>query len=133
VSLVGSPRPKFPEDGKLRLYSMRFCPWAQRVHLVLDAKNIPYHTVFINLDDKPEWFQQVSSSLKVPALEIPGITGESLTESMVIAEYLDEKYPQNQLHSKDVLQKARDRVLIEKIGAITSAYYRIVRNHKIDG
>jgi len=27
--------------GKLRLYSMRFDPYSQRVHLVLDAKKIP--------------------------------------------------------------------------------------------
>lgn len=27
--------------GKLRLYGMRFCPYDQRVHLVLIAKNIP--------------------------------------------------------------------------------------------
>ncbi|XP_026686885.1 pyrimidodiazepine synthase-like [Diaphorina citri] len=29
------------QEGKLRVYSMRFCPYAQRVHLILLAKKIP--------------------------------------------------------------------------------------------
>jgi pyrimidodiazepine synthase len=39
---------------------MRFCPYAQRVHLVLDAKGIAYHTIFINLTEKPEWLTEKS-------------------------------------------------------------------------
>lgn len=87
----GSQIPKFPEDGKLRLYSMRFCPFAQRSHLVLEAKNIPYHTANINLKEKPEWLVQKSPLGKVPALEIPSEKGDPLIESLIIADYLDDK------------------------------------------
>lgn len=45
---------------------MKFCPYAQRAHLVLDAKKIPYNVCFINLTEKPEWFSKVSALLKVP-------------------------------------------------------------------
>ncbi|XP_070490128.1 pyrimidodiazepine synthase-like [Chironomus tepperi] len=121
----GSHQPVFPDDGKLRLYSMRFCPYAQRAHLVLDAKNIPYHVAYINLTEKPEWIEKVSALSKVPALEIPG-HGESLIESLIIADYLDEKYPQNPLHSKDPLQKARDRILVERFNSFITPFYRIV-------
>lgn len=38
---AGSDFPEL-EKGKLRLYSMRFDPLAQRARLVLAAKNIPY-------------------------------------------------------------------------------------------
>lgn len=103
---------------------MKFCPYAQRVHLVLDAKNIPYHTVFINLSEKPEWLVQKSPLLKVPALEIPG-ESEPLIESLVIADYLDEKYTEKKLHSSDPLQKARDRILIERFSAVTAPMYKI--------
>lgn len=111
---------------------MRFCPFAQRAHLVLDAKNIPYHVAFINLDSKPEWLERVSPLLKVPALEIPGVSG-SLIESLIIAEFLDEKYPQNPLFPKDPLQKARDKILIERFNDFMGPYYRILMNHKTDG
>lgn len=111
---------------------MKFCPFAQRVHLVLDAKNIPYHVAYINLTEKPEWLIKVSPLTKVPALEIPG-EGESLIESLIISEYIDEKYPQNPLFPKDPLQKARDKVLIERFNSVITPYVRIVYNHKTDG
>ena len=146
----GSQLPKFPEDGKLRLYSMRcihiiiwnligwhnhynikifhlyrFCPYAQRVHLVLEAKNIPYNTAYINLTDKPEWLVQKSPLGKVPALEIPSIRGDPLIESLVIADYLDEQYPFNPLNSRDPVQKARDRIMVERFNAVISPFYRL--------
>lgn len=39
---------------------MRFCPYAERSVLVLNAKNLQYDVVFINLDNKPEWIFQYS-------------------------------------------------------------------------
>lgn len=124
----GSQAPKFPDDGKLRLYSMRFCPFAHRAHLVLEAKNIPYHTAYIDLHQKPEWLTQKSPLGKVPALEIPSVKGDPLIESLIIADYLDEQYPQNPLNSKDPLQKARDRILIERFNAFIGPFYRLMFN-----
>ena len=37
----GSKCPEVKPDGILRLYSMKFCPYAQRTRLVLAAKKIP--------------------------------------------------------------------------------------------
>lgn len=105
---------------------MRFCPYAQRAHLVLGAKNIPYHTAFINLNEKPEWLTQKSPLGKVPALEIPAVGGDPLIESLVIAEYLDEQYPQNPLLPKDPLAKAREKILIERFNGFISPYYRLM-------
>jgi len=75
---------------------MRFCPYAQRAHLVLNAKNVPYHTVNINLTEKPEWLVDFSPLLKVPALQLVEEKDQpSLIESLIISEYLDDKYPEN--------------------------------------
>lgn len=104
---------------------MRFCPYAQRVHLVLDAKNIPYHTIFINLHEKPEWLVEKSPLLKVPALEIPG-QKDPLIESLVICDYLDEKYQENHLHPSDPLAKARDRILVERFSSVTGPLYKVL-------
>lgn len=132
---------------------MKFCPYAQRAHLVLDAKKIPYNVCFINLSEKPEWFSKVSALLKVPgriskitcqtlkfikfqyflALEFPGDEGNSLIESLIICDFLDEKYPESRLHSDDPLQRARDKILVERFNAFIGPYYRILTNHKTDG
>ncbi|XP_037934231.1 pyrimidodiazepine synthase [Teleopsis dalmanni] len=122
----GSQKPELPDDGMLRLYSMRFCPYAHRVHLVLDAKNIPYHTIFINLTDKPEWLTEFSALGKVPALQLTTDEGApALIESLIIAEYLDEKYPEKPLYPKDPLKKAQDKILIERFGAVVSPMYKV--------
>eukprot|EP00099_Drosophila_melanogaster_P021106 NP_648234.1 glutathione S transferase O3 [Drosophila melanogaster] len=123
----GSPKPVLPDDGVLRLYSMRFCPYAQRAHLVLNAKNVPYHSVYINLTEKPEWLVEVSPLLKVPALQLVAEKGEpSLIESLIIAEYLDDKYPENPLLPKDPLKRAQDKILLERFSSITSAFINIL-------
>lgn len=106
---------------------MRFCPYAHRVHLVLDAKKIPYHAIYINLRDKPEWFSLVSSSTKVPALELVKEQGNPvLIESLIICDYLDEKYPEVPLYPKDLLKKAQEKILIERFGQFINAFYYLL-------
>ncbi|XP_033210966.1 pyrimidodiazepine synthase-like isoform X2 [Belonocnema kinseyi] len=119
--LNSTPPPLVP--GKLRLYTMRFCPYAQRIHLVLDAKKIPYDVVNINLTEKPEWLLEKSPLGKVPCLEFEN--GETLYESLIIADYLDEVYPQNHLYPKNPLAKAKDKLLIERFNSVTTTIYQL--------
>lgn len=101
---------------------MRFCPYAQRIHLVLNAKNIPHDVVNINLKNKPEWYLEKFPLGKVPALYVDGV---NLYESLIIADYLDEKYPQRPLFPKDPLRKALDRILIEGFSRVINLLYKL--------
>ncbi|XP_017134995.1 pyrimidodiazepine synthase isoform X1 [Drosophila miranda] len=123
----GTPKPEIPEDGVLRYYTMRFCPYSERAQLMLAAKKIPHHTVYIDLTEKPEWYTDYSPLGKVPAIQLPHLPGQpTLVESLVIAEYLDEEYPgERSLFSKDPLQKALDRILIERLSPAVSAIYPV--------
>lgn len=104
---------------------MRFCPFAQRVHLVLDAKQIPYHSIYINLTDKPEWLLDKNPQGKVPALELVREPGPPvLTESLLICEYLDEQYPLRPLYPRDPLKKVQEKLLIERFGPVLGAFFR---------
>ncbi|XP_060654963.1 pyrimidodiazepine synthase-like [Drosophila nasuta] len=123
----GSTHPALPDDGAPRLYSNRYCPYAQRAHLMLNAKKVPHHVVYIDLVNKPEWLVDVSPLLKVPALHLVGKKSKpSLIESLIIVEYLDEKYPQNPLLPKDPLQRAQDKILVERFNAADGALMKIV-------
>ncbi|KAG5869666.1 Pyrimidodiazepine synthase, partial [Gonioctena quinquepunctata] len=121
-----SKQPPPPRGNKLRLYSNRFCPYAQRVVLVLDAKKIPYDVVNINLSSKPDWLYDKIPHGKIPALETEN--GDILYESLIIVDYLDERYSQHPLHPKDPLQKAKDRILIEQFNRIIGTMYRVMMN-----
>lgn len=106
---------------------MRFCPFAHRAHLVLNVKNIPYHVFYINLSEKPEWYSKVNPNGKVPALQLVNEPNRPfLVESMVICEYLDEKYPDIKLYPTDPLAKAETKLWIDRFGAIAGAFYRLV-------
>ncbi|XP_068143251.1 pyrimidodiazepine synthase [Drosophila tropicalis] len=123
----GSPKPDLPEDGVWRLFTMAFCPFVQRVRLVLDAKQIAHHKIFIDLIDKPEWYKEYSPLGKVPALQLTNLKDQpTLIESLVIAQFLDEQYPERKLFPTDPLQKAQDRILIERFSPVVSALYPVL-------
>ncbi|XP_034105045.1 pyrimidodiazepine synthase isoform X1 [Drosophila albomicans] len=123
----GSIKPTLPEDDVLRFYSMRFCPFSHRVALLLAAKQLPHHKVYIDLIEKPEWYTEYSPLGKVPALQLTHVAGQpALVESLIIAAYLDEQYPQRPLFSQDPLQKALDKILIERFAGVVSAVYPVL-------
>lgn len=121
---LGSEKPVFTDDGIYRLYSMRFCPYAARSHLVLDAKKIPYHTVNIHLLDKPEWLFDANPIGKVPALQlVDKPNAPFIYESLLIAEYLDDVHPENKLYPSDPLAKVQEKLWIERFGTIASKFH----------
>ncbi len=93
----------------LHLVSHHLCPYVQRAVIVLSEKGIPHRRTFIDLKNKPDWFLALSPLGRVPLLEVDG---QTLFESQVIAEYLDEITP-GALHPDDPLEKASHRSWIE--------------------
>ncbi|CAH1953380.1 unnamed protein product [Acanthoscelides obtectus] len=113
------------EPGLLRLYSMKYCPFAQRPRLVLKAKGIPHDIVNINLTRKPEWYLKIHPKGFVPAL-LDG--SDIILESIDICDYLEEKFPENSLYPSDPEIKKRDKELIQKLGPVTSTFYKCCLN-----
>ena len=108
----------------LTLVSHALCPYVQRVAIVLHEKGLAFERRTVDLAHKPDWFLAISPLGKTPVLQV---RGESLFESAVICEYLDE-VAMPLLHPQDALQRARHRAWMEfgstvlaNIGALYSA------------
>lgn len=110
-------------SNKLRLYSMRFCPYAQRARIVLLHKQIEHETININLKLKPEWFLKLAPLGKVPVIQKDDII---IYESAVVCEYLDEVYPGEKLTPADPYKKAQDAMLLERFSKVTTPFYKFV-------
>ncbi|BFZ12825.1 hypothetical protein BsWGS_15865 [Bradybaena similaris] len=119
----GTPFPPL-KPGLLRLYSMRFCPWAQRTRLVLEHKNIPYETINIDLQNKPAWFLEKNPLGLVPVLELDD---KIVYESTATSDWLDDVYPENRLQPSDPYTRAWDRIVTEYYGKLASTFYTLVR------
>ncbi|XP_066288703.1 glutathione S-transferase omega-1-like isoform X2 [Branchiostoma lanceolatum] len=121
---TGSACPPPPGPGKLRLYSQRFCPYAQRTRLFLAAKGIEHETINVNLKEKPEWFFEKTPIAKVPVLEKDG---KIVYESLVCNEYLDGIYPDKCITPSDPLEKARQSMVLALWDAkVVDFYYKLV-------
>ena len=97
----------------IKLYDFKSSPNCQRVKVVLAEKNLPYDIVPIDLTKKE---QKTPEYLKMnPYGKVPVLTDDStvLYESLIINEYLDEKYPNPPLMPKDLAKKAKARILVD--------------------
>ncbi|XP_036919882.1 glutathione S-transferase omega-1 [Sturnira hondurensis] len=122
----GSAPPGPVPEGLIRVYSMRFCPFAQRTRLVLEAKGIKYEVININLKNKPEWFFKKNPSGLVPVLE--NSQGQLIYESPITCEYLDEMYPGKKLLPEDPYEKARQKMVFELFSKVPSLIGSFIRS-----
>lgn len=112
------------------LYSGWFCPFVQRVWIVLEEKNIPYRYQEINPYHKEPSFLKLNPRGLVPTLGVPTPDGpQPLIESGIICEYLDETFPQVPLLPKDPFQRAKLKISIDYVTSrIIPAFHRFLQH-----
>ncbi|WP_108651779.1 glutathione S-transferase family protein [Dongshaea marina] len=91
----------------LKVISFKICPFVQRVTATLEAKQIPYEVVYIDLNSKPQWFLDISPNGQVPLLITESTT--PLFESDAIIEYIEDEYgplQQNLTNEHRALERA---------------------------
>jgi glutathione S-transferase len=104
---------------KPELISFDLCPFVQRSVITLLEKRVDFDITYIELADPPAWFLEISPLGKVPALRVGE---ETLFESAVINEYLDEITPPT-LHPSDPLKKAMNKAWIEFASEMIGTQY----------
>jgi len=119
---MNQPPEKPQHTADIELISYKLCPFVQRSVITLLEKKVKFNISYIDLDEPPQWFLQLSPLGKVPLLRV----GETaLFESAVINEYLDEMTPPS-LHPSDPLQKAQNRSWIEFASVLLGHTYRLM-------
>ncbi len=113
----------------LELVSFAICPFVQRAVIALKEKQVDFKITYIDPEDPPEWFKEISPFGKVPLLRIDQ---EVLFESAVINEYLDEVYPPR-LHPADPLVRAKHRGWIEFGSNLLFEQFRLMTAKDEDG
>lgn len=93
------------------LYSNASCPYAQRTRIALLEKGIEFDFTEIDLANKPDWFNEVSPTGKVPVMVHDD---HRLYESAVINEYIDEVWPKPELMPLSATERASARIWIQK-------------------
>lgn len=94
----------------LELISFKLCPFVQRSVIALKFQNIDFDLTFIDLENPPEWFADVSPLEQVPVLRVDG--EHNLFESAVILEYIDDICP-TKLSPAEPLKRAENRAWTE--------------------
>jgi len=108
----------------ITLYDADRCPYCARVRIVLAEKGVEYETVEIDLDDRPAWIYEKNPLGKVPVLEEGDFL---LPESVVIDEYLEERYPEPALWPADPGERALARLLVFRFDELSRPYYALRR------
>jgi len=108
----------------ITLYDADRCPYCARVRIVLAEKGIGYETVVVDLDDRPAWIYEKNPLGRVPVLEEEAFV---LPESVVINEYLEERYPEPALWPVDPAERAQGRLLVERFDSLSRPYYALRR------
>ncbi|KAL8720334.1 MAG: hypothetical protein Q9225_002796 [Loekoesia sp. 1 TL-2023] len=111
----------------LVLYAGWFCPFVQRVWLVLEEKRIPYTYTEVNPYHKPASLLSLNPRGLVPTLQYDS---KPLYESNVICEFLEDAFPDHgpALLPKDPYEKARCRIWMDFVTTrIIPAFHRFLQ------
>jgi maleylacetoacetate isomerase len=100
------------------LYSFFRSSAAYRVRIAFNLKGLSYETAAIHLQkegglNRKPAYRAINPQMRVPALRLD--SGELLTQSLAIIEYLDEVHPQPPLLPRDSVARAKVRALAQLV------------------
>jgi len=109
----------------VQLYFAKASTFSQRTRVVLLEKGIDFTATEIDLQNKPDWFTQVSRYGKVPAIKHGDV---EIFESTIINEYLEEVFPEPPLLPSAPGAKAIARIWIDYANTrLVPAFNKLLR------
>ena len=110
------PHEPDPSSTKVTLIASWICPYAQRAWIAMNAKQIPFEYVEVDLANKPAWLPKYSPLGKVPAV-VYNKDGKTvnLYESMVLTEWAEDYAGSGlSLLPADATERARARLIMAR-------------------
>lgn len=102
------------ERTTITLWHALECPHSMRVRLMLREKGLPWESRVVTVRDVGDEVRERNPKGSVPVLEEAGCV---IYEARIIAEYLEERFPEPPLFPEEPAQRARARLLIDWIDA----------------
>lgn len=96
----------------MTLYSRADCAYSHRVRIVLSEKGISADIIDVDVNNPPEDLLDLNAYSSVPTLVDRDLV---LYDSMIIMEYLDERFPHPPLMPVDPVSRARTRMMLHRI------------------
>ena len=96
----------------MTLFTSPDSSYSHRVRMVLAEKDIAHEIEMVDLDNLPDEVIECSPYREVPLLQDRDLT---LYDSLVIMDYLDERFPHPPLMPVDPVNRAKTRLLISRV------------------
>jgi len=119
---------------KMIIYHIPGCPFSERVEILAVLKGL--HEVFEDMEidiskPRPDWLlKKTRGTTSLPAMTLEN--GETLKESMVIMQYLEDRFPQPPVAQHDPYRHAVEGMLCATDGQYSGAGYRMILNRDPD-
>lgn len=117
-------------SARLRLYHIPVCPFCQRIEILMALKGLDdrlhRHVVDVTVP-RPGWLlKKTGGSTMLPVLEDE--QGRILRESLVILQYLEDRFPVPSVARQDPYERAVEQMLCAHEREFTTAGYLFVMN-----
>ncbi len=98
----------------MELWHAWTCPYSQRVRIALAEKGLHAKERLVDLANRPPELLRLNAAGTVPVLVVDGV---AIPDSSVILQYLEERSPEPALLPRDPLDRARARLLQDRVSA----------------
>ena len=98
----------------MKLYQVAGCPFAHRARIVLEEKKLRYDVTYYEPRNRPAELAAISPDARSPTL-LDDDGNTRVWDSLVVIEYLDERYPDMALMPRDAAGRAGVRLLMREV------------------
>jgi glutathione S-transferase len=113
---------------KMIIYHIPGCPFSERVEIMCALKGIALEDMEIDISKpRPDWLlKKTRGTTALPAMTLDN--GETIKESMVILQYLEDRFPEPAVRQKDPYRHAVEGMLCATDGQYSGSGYRMILN-----